>query len=517
MIALEINTRRDIRENYWDITDKTLRMRIDQLTNTIISHTIKIQNSICRAILTEGKRKSNDRNIGASQTRKRKIMNRLREIESKIDRGSSSEVNRLRFKAERLKRNIIYELEKPLLKMTNITKENEIWEILRQVESINRGCNDSVRRQSVINTINSQEEIEIVADSKFNKIGSVETCEDISSDQELSISIFETENAIHRVRGKKFTGPEGLKFSVFNKLLEFSTYRKIIHTWASMCFKSSYIPSDCRLTSGKLIPKKAKGQFRIVHLCHPLLMVLEQIALTRLEYRLEQNDLYSARQFGFKAQRSRHDLLARILERCIEHQLNSDFAGRTYIISLDIKGAFDNVNQTILKNKIIRELTPDPIRYWVANFVQNRRIQVKFKDFTSKERIIDKGVPQRSSLGPILWNLAINQIDADFKSDYETFEELAYADDIYIIYNGINRQDLQKKMDRLIDRISDLKLEVEPSKCCYIAIDFSTEYSLIDSRVKIYNEYIKKVDKMSILGVPVNHKLKLGTTDERIN
>lgn len=515
--ALILETEKEVRENYWEMTDELLRMRIDRLTDVILKHTLDIQESVKRVIVVEGKRRTSGSNVGAQQIRKNKMLSRLKRLETSVQRSSGSRQDRINNEIQRIRNSLIYELEKPIINMANVNKENEMWEIVHRIELINNNYENVIHssKQNSTNSINSQEEIERIADIKFNKEHSIELAEDLSADIVLNIARAETENAIYNMRNKKFTGPEGLRFTTFNKLLQFESYRKIIYTWVSMCFKASYIPHSLRLTSGKLIPKKAQGQFRIVHLCSPMLVILEQIALIRLEYRLEQNFLYNTRQFGFKALRSRHDLVARILERCIKNQLEQNFQGRTYIISLDIKGAFDNVDQEILKKKIVEDLVPDPIRFWLANFVQNRRIKIKFKNIVSNERIISKGVPQGSSLGPILWNFAINQIDRDFVSDYETFEVLAYADDIYIIFNGINRQSLQMRMNKLIDRISELNLEVEPSKCSYMAIDFTTDYDLIESRVKIYDEYIKKVDRMLILGVPITHKLELDIEDSR--
>lgn len=284
-----------------------------------------------------------------------------------------------------------------------------------------------------------------------------------------------------------------------------------------MCFKTAYNPKQCRVTIGKLIPKKTKGQFRIVHLSSPLSAILEQVALARLEYRLEQNLQYNPRQFGFVALRGRTDLVSRLLELAIKHQIKNHFKCRTTIISLDIKGAFDNVDQTLLRSKIVEQLLPDTSRFWLANFIINRRIRITYKKLEAKERLITKGVPQGSCLGPILWNFMINRIDVHLTSMPEKLEVLAFADDIYMVYNGPDSYLLQDKLDQLIRNITNLKLEVEPSKCQVMVVDFTHEGEAIDPGLKIYGETIKSTKNLSILGIPITNKLKLDTANQRFN
>lgn len=525
ILALEISAQDEMRWNFWEVNNQVLKLKIEEFTEKIVAHTLEIQESIRKTIKCNNKKRTGANNTAIQQIHRRKLVKRLKKLEDKYERIRKSSnadrgsVDRLKEKIEQQKNKIVYTFARYVFecspKINDQQGNRDLWNIVHLIEDVDSGINQLGNRSITANTINSQEEIENIADSKFNRRNVSENFEEVEPMEETYISQFETDNAIYDMRKKKFTGPEGMKFTIYSKLLEFETYRNIIHKWTQMCYKAAYVPNRCRLTTGKLIPKKTPGQFRIVHICSPLSATLEQIALARLEYRLEENLLYNPRQFGFVPLRNRHDLVTRILELAIKHQFKQQFNGRTTIISLDVKGAFDNVDQTLLKEKILTDLAPDSFRVWLANFIQNRKIKIQYGNLIAEERSITKGVPQGSSLGPILWNFTINKIDHGLTDDPERFEVLAYADDIVVIYNGKDYDFLQYKINKLINNLTELRLEVEPNKCQLMIVDFATNQDQIRLELRIDGEVIERVDKMSILGVPINNKLKLNTEDNK--
>lgn len=101
------------------------------------------------------------------------------------------------------------------------------------------------------------------------------------------------------------------------------------------------------------------------------------------------------------AQRGRHDLVTRALEIIVKYQATTT-QPTTTIISLDIDDAFDNVDQDKLVQQLLDQLGPDPIKYWLSNFILHRKIYIKTSNVASNIRNICKGVRQGSSLGHIL-------------------------------------------------------------------------------------------------------------------
>lgn len=222
------------------------------------------------------------------------------------------------------------------------------------------------------------------------------------------------------------------------------------------------------------------------------------------------NKLNSPYQFGFSALRGRHDLIARIIELCYKHQYSSlnPAKASSVILSLDIEGAFDNINQDKLIYKMNEEMGNDPIRFWLAEFILNRYVSIRRGGFTSKTRSVCRGVPQGSALGPILWNYAIHDLDESITWSGR-IELLRYADDILLIYNGHNMNELQSILDNLVDKLAGIDLNIRSEKCSTMVVTLGSSSDRRKHDYKIEGSAIKQVKVMNILGIPFNNKLKL--------
>ena len=231
------------------------------------------------------------------------------------------------------------------------------------------------------------------------------------------------------IKGKKYSGPDGIKFQSFNESFEFLQHT--LYKIARMSFALNHIPRHCRATQGIAIPKKQAGKFRVVHIATPMAAFLEVRALNRLEHALDKEGLRDPNQFGFSKARSRHGLVAKPLESMIKHRvnlkrLNSErghswnklaIENQTTIIGLDIEGAFDNVDQGVMIREMHLELNEYPVRHWISGFISNKWISVKLGQQRSTAGQVRKGVPQGSALGPVLWNYTISSVSREITSD----------------------------------------------------------------------------------------------------
>jgi len=117
---------------------------------------------------------------------------------------------------------------------------------------------------------------------------------------------------------------------------------------------------------------------------------------------------------------------------------------------LDIKEAFDSVNQDVLINRLLTELDSDPIRFWVANYILERKLRLEYRNIKTSSRQVCRGVPQGSSLGPILWNFAINRIHEGVTIEHKS-DLLIYADDLFYIYDGNFKGELNGELEKLVE------------------------------------------------------------------
>lgn len=525
--------------NWKQLPRDRIIIRLEHLTNTLYK-AISIAQEKVTTRITKKVRSDTRGGIynraGVQNVRIRKYLRRLRKHEVKLLITGARE-RRLRIRNERAEpgynvpHNAYSVLKQALrtkvlklrqfiinnLNINNLNSENsdlidkELWERVHLIDNSLNPNSSEINLDNASNRINTQEDLDDLAIVKFpfKNRGSLNYVNEANMKSPNSIRCKLSEDeiiiAVLELRKKSYTSSVGIRMDVFYNSLMHAT--NIISTIAEMSFWTCYIPKIACITQGTLIPKKTPGQFRIVHVSSPLAALLEIIALRRLEYRLEIMNLNSPYQFGFAALVGRHDLIARVLEFFLKSYIHDGETATGLIFSLDIEGAFDNVNQDILIQKMEHELGDDPIKYWLANFILNRQIRIKRGSLKSQARHICMGVPQGSALGPILWNYTISKLDVNICIPCRA-ELVRYADDIILIYNGSSKDEIQSVLDKLVYKLKRLDLNIRPEKCSVMGV----RLGMHDGRRNLYRingTEIKKVKWLNLLGVPITNKLKL--------
>ena len=70
---------------------------------------------------------------------------------------------------------------------------------------------------------------------------------------------------------------------------------------------------------------------------------------------------------------------------------------------VDFTKAFDIVHHGILASKLAQLNIPPSILYWIMSFLTDRTQKVKFADYLSSFRPINKGIVHGSEIGPTLY------------------------------------------------------------------------------------------------------------------
>ncbi|CAD6222047.1 GSCOCG00005308001-RA-CDS, partial [Cotesia congregata] len=128
---------------------------------------------------------------------------------------------------------------------------------------------------------------------------------------------------------------------------------------------------------------------------------------------------------------------------------------KVHSIYTDFSKAFDRVNHTILIAKLNSYGVEGTALEWLHSYLADRFLQVRVDGYLSEEYEATSGVPQGSHLGPLLFNIFINDIVNNIQS-----ECLLYTDDLKIyrtISNDSDIQLLQKDIDMLSTWFSDVK------------------------------------------------------------
>jgi len=120
---------------------------------------------------------------------------------------------------------------------------------------------------------------------------------------------------------------------------------------------------------------------------------------------------------GFRKGRSCTDAIVtveQIMDKRNEHSLP------LFLLFIDYKKAYDNVNRDniweMMDNKI-----PNYLLNKIKCIYRNTNIRIKFNDGISEPKHSKKEVRQGCSLSPILFNIYINKIIQEFKTDIEGY------------------------------------------------------------------------------------------------
>ena len=203
--------------------------------------------------------------------------------------------------------------------------------------------------------------------------------------------------------------------------------------------------------------------------------------------------------FGFRKGYSTQQCLTVMLEKWHKAMDKGKFAGA---LLTDLSKAFDCLNHELLIAKLeaygfdLGSLT------YIHSYLSERKHRTKVNSSYSEWADIKSGVPQGSILGPLLFNIYIN----DIFFFVETCDLANYADDTtpYSIETAIDilLQKLYKDTSILIRWFQDNYLQLNPDKCKFLISNRDKDISII-----INNEVIECSKSVKLLGVTIDNKL----------
>lgn len=178
-----------------------------------------------------------------------------------------------------------------------------------------------------------------------------------------------------------------------------------------------------------------------------------------------------------------------LYHRYISHQLEVG-SSQVDAIHTDFSKAFDTVSHSILIKKLASIGIGGTALAWLASYLHGRTMSVKCFNVLFTRFDVTSGVPQGSHLGPILFNLFINDIsEAIVHSKF-----LLFADDLKIyrsIRSPMDGQLLQDDLSNVALCCLTNRMQLNLSKChvmrfhrsLYIKIQFhySINGKLLDS------------------------------------
>ena len=261
----------------------------------------------------------------------------------------------------------------------------------------------------------------------------------MSEAKPFCISKNEVWEAYKRVKANKgAAGVDDESIEDFERNLKDNLYK----LWNRMS-SGSYFPPPVR---AKEIEKKSGGK-RKLGIPTVADRIAQQVVKTKLEPELE--PLFHADSYGYRPRKSALDAVGQARERCWRND---------WVLDLDIKGFFDNLDQDLLMRAVKKHAKDQ----WVVLYIE-RWLKAPMQEEDGRLTPREKGTPQGGVVSPLLANLFLHYgLDRWLAAKYPqvTFER--YADDV-IAHCRTERQ-AQEVRKAIAERLQNCGLELHPEK-----------------------------------------------------
>ena len=183
-----------------------------------------------------------------------------------------------------------------------------------------------------------------------------------------------------------------------------------------------------------------------------------------------------------------------------------DNGTETYVIALDIAGAFDRVWHDGLLAKIRSYGIDDALLDLITDYLRDRFLKVVVSGFESKEHKIEASVPQGSVLGPLFWNIFFDDIL------HLVPEAQAFADDCTLSFECKDKNHSQtiyhinESLKTIISWSSKWQVTLAAEKTQLMLISRRPKPINVP-RIVLNNETISLQTSINILGVQFDEKL----------
>lgn len=177
------------------------------------------------------------------------------------------------------------------------------------------------------------------------------------------------------------------------------------------------------------------------------------------------------------------------------------------IIFLDLRKAFDTINHVVLINKLFYYGINDSDLNLIKSYLHDRISMTNCNNQLSSSLKVTTGIPQGSILGPLLFNLYVNDIFSAIKE-----ECILFADDSSVIITANTELELYAKLQHTIDTISTYLyknyLYINCDKTNYMIFDFD-KFNNQPPDILLLGIPIKHVESSKILGYIIDNRLRL--------
>ena len=219
---------------------------------------------------------------------------------------------------------------------------------------------------------------------------------------------------------------------------------------------------------------------------------------------LRKKNIIFKRQFGFRSGYSPNPTIVNLVES-IKKYIDND----NYVCSVftDLEKAFDAVDHQILLQKLYHYGIRGLAHNWFQSYLFNRQQFFFISGSSSELMSIKCGVPQGSTLGPLLFLLYINDLNSVFNKAIT----IHFANDTHLSYASKKLSTTESVMNceskKSTEWLRSNKLSLNSGKSELVIFRSKTKKELDEITIKINKSKLSPVPNVNYLGVVLDEFL----------
>lgn len=418
---------------------------------------------------------------------------------------------RARIKQTKLQRNRDY-IE------CSANKGKAIWKIVNTYAGASKANQQNFEVRDLQDNDGEKTVSEILDDANSHIIN---LCDDYVTDEPLSklkstctntMFLFPTTpeeiiEIIGALKNTKSAGPDDIPVSLLKYCKQ--VIAKPLSVLVNLCFRKGKYPEILKRAYVILLHKKGDrkqiGNYRPLALTSNVSKIIEKAIVSRLVDFAGKHKLISNMQNGYLHGRS----TVRACFQLVTEVLDMLDRGKPVAgLFLDLSKAFDSVSHRKLLLKLeslgVRGLPLSLLHSFLTDRKQSVRAYHEGEFKTSEWQTVKRGIPQGSTLGPLLFVFYINDL-----ADVVDSKTILFADDTSVIIGSETNSHLKESITNTIQQLQkwfregDLKMNVDKTKL----LNFTTKNDNFELRVQLENVELASSLHTSFLGVVLDSRL----------
>ena len=273
----------------------------------------------------------------------------------------------------------------------------------------------------------------------------------------------------------------------------------------NQCIKEGVFPDSLKIA--EVVPIFKKGcktnpnNYRPISLLSPFAKIFENHIYLNLNSFFNKNNVLHKLQYGFRKNSSTELAVTQIVDEIVK---TIEKKSILCSIFLDLAKAFNTVNHEILLKKLNTYGIRGNALKLLSSFLVNRKQCTTVNGQKSNFSVVDSGVPQGSTLGPLLFLIYINDLPL-----HTNLRVRLFADDACLSFESDNAVLLEEKVNFELNKVNEWlnenKLFLNSSKSNFLI--FTKKRLNHDFKINVGLENIRRTSSIKYLGVTLDENL----------